>query len=109
MKSPACVVFYENPLSLRRKRSGTKLERNFISLNLVKYNVFLEFSLENNTSRGLFHLRSPAALSSWLFANGTGSVRLLRLTEKQYNNIYLMTGEPDYQEKVVGINSHIMI
>ena len=33
-----------------------------------------------------------------------------RLTEKQYNNIYLVTGEPDYhQERVVGINSHIMI
>ena len=29
------------------------------------------------------------------------------MTEKQYNNIYLVTGEPDYQEKVIGINSHI--
>ena len=29
----------------------------------------------------------------------TGVVRLLRLTEKQYNNIYMVTGEPDYQEK----------
>ena len=38
----------------------------------------------------------------------TGTVRLLRLTEKQYNNIYLVTGEPDYQEKIVGTNSHIM-
>ena len=28
----------------------------------------------------------------------TGIVRLLRLTEKQYNNIYMVTGEPDYQE-----------
>ena len=32
----------------------------------------------------------------------TGIVRLLRLTEKQYNNIYLVTGEADYQEKAVG-------
>ncbi len=31
----------------------------------------------------------------------TGVVRLIRLTEKQYNNIYMVTGEPDYQEKVV--------
>ena len=29
----------------------------------------------------------------------TGVVRLLRLTEKQYNNIYMLTGEADYQEK----------
>lgn len=33
----------------------------------------------------------------------TGVVRLLRLTEKQYNNIYMVTGEPDYQEKTVGV------
>ena len=39
----------------------------------------------------------------------TGTVRLLRLTEKQYNNIYMVTGEPDYQEKTVGVNCHIMI
>ena len=39
----------------------------------------------------------------------TGVVRLLRLTEKQYNNIYMVTGEADYQEKTVGINCHIVI
>ena len=31
----------------------------------------------------------------------TGAVRLIRLTEKQYNNIYMVTGEPDYQEKTL--------
>ena len=39
------------------------------------------------------------------YAPKTGTVRLLRLTEKQYNNIYMVAGEPDYQEKVVGTNS----
>lgn len=39
----------------------------------------------------------------------TGTVRLLRLTEKQYENIFFLTGEPDYQEKTVGTNGHIMI
>lgn len=43
------------------------------------------------------------------FAPKTGVVRLLRLTEKQYNNIYMVAGEKDYQEKTVGINCHIMI
>lgn len=43
------------------------------------------------------------------YAPKTGVVRLLRLTEKQYNNIYMVSGKPDYQEKVVGINSHIML
>ena len=39
----------------------------------------------------------------------TGVVRLLRLTEKQFNNIYMVTGTEDYQEKTVGVNCHIMI
>jgi len=43
------------------------------------------------------------------YAPKTGNVRIIRLTEKQYNNIYMLTGEMDYQEKVVGKNSHIMI
>ena len=43
------------------------------------------------------------------FAPKTGTVRLLRLTEKQYQNIYMVTGKPDYQEKTVGVNCHIVI
>ena len=39
----------------------------------------------------------------------TGTVRLLRLTEKQYSNIFIVTGEPDYQECVVGTKAHIML
>ncbi|MDD6401467.1 MAG: CRISPR-associated endonuclease Cas2 [Lachnospiraceae bacterium] len=43
------------------------------------------------------------------FAPKTGTVRLLRLTEKQYQNIYMVSGEADYQEKTVGSNCHIML
>ena len=39
----------------------------------------------------------------------TGVVRLLRLTEKQYNSILLVTGNADYQEKTVGANCHIVL
>lgn len=39
----------------------------------------------------------------------TGTVRLLKLTEKQFEKIYMVTGETDYQEKTVGANCHIMI
>lgn len=34
---------------------------------------------------------------------------MLRLTEKQYGNIYMVTGGPDYQEKTVGTNCHVII
>lgn len=43
------------------------------------------------------------------YAPLTGTVRMLHLTEKQYGNIYMVTGEPDYQEKTVGTNCHIII
>ena len=43
------------------------------------------------------------------FAPGTGTVRLLRLTEKQYHSIYFVSGEPDHQEKIVGTNCQIML
>lgn len=40
---------------------------------------------------------------------GTGTVRVLRLTEKQYENIWYLTGAPDQQEEIVGRNSHIAL
>ena len=42
------------------------------------------------------------------YAPKTGTVRLLRLTEKQYNNIYLVTGEPDYQKYVDMVTAGIL-
>ena len=43
------------------------------------------------------------------FAPKTGQVRMFRLTEKQYNNICMVTGTEDYQERTVGSNCHIVI
>ena len=40
---------------------------------------------------------------------GTGVIRVIRMTEKQYDNIWYLTGGPDLQEKTVGRNSHIML
>lgn len=39
----------------------------------------------------------------------TGNVRVIKLTEKQYDNIYMVTGGVDYQEVTVGSNCHIML
>ena len=39
----------------------------------------------------------------------TKRLRRLRITEKQYENITMITGEPDYQEQTVGTKCHIMI
>lgn len=39
----------------------------------------------------------------------TGTVRVLRLTEKQYEKMWYLTGEEDYQEEVVGAKCHIQL
>lgn len=44
-----------------------------------------------------------------LVAPKTGTVRLLRLTENQFNKISYISGTADYQEKTVGANCHIII
>ena len=43
------------------------------------------------------------------YAPKTGTVRLLHLTEKPFNSIYMVAGEIDYQERTVGANCHIML
>ena len=43
------------------------------------------------------------------YAPKTGAARMLRLTEKQYDKIYMVAGGADYQEKMVGSNFHIVI
>lgn len=43
------------------------------------------------------------------YAPKTGVVRMLRITEKQFKNIYMVTGDLDYQENTVGSNCHIVI
>ena len=47
------------------------------------------------------------------YAPKTGTVRVLRLTEKQYSNIHIIAQEYDYQrtyqEEVIGKNCHIML
>ncbi len=43
------------------------------------------------------------------YAPQTGTVRVLRLTEKQYANVYTLTSEYNYQEDVVGTKSHIVL
>lgn len=39
----------------------------------------------------------------------TGTVRVLKLTEKQYASIYIPISEKDYQEEKVGLNCFVML
>ena len=43
------------------------------------------------------------------FAPKTGTVRMMRLTERQYANIYIVSGNADLQEKEIWKNCQIML
>ena len=40
---------------------------------------------------------------------GTGTVQIFRLTEKQYDNRFVLTAETDFQEDKVGKSCHISL
>ena len=40
---------------------------------------------------------------------GTGTIRVFRLTEKQYAGMQYLTGGPSAQEQIVGKNNHIAL
>ena len=88
---------------------GTKMEytrlRNFLhkdGYTRIAPEVYMRVVQNRKTSEK--HYRRIEEV-----APKTGTVRLLRLTEKQFNNINMVSGQMDYQEKTVGANCHIML
>lgn len=43
------------------------------------------------------------------FDPGTGTVQVFRMTERQYDNRFVLTEETNYQELVVGKNCHVSL
>ncbi len=43
------------------------------------------------------------------YGPGSGTVRVLQLTEKRFKSIWYLTGEEDWQEQLVVSNSLVMI
>lgn len=43
------------------------------------------------------------------YAPNTGVVKVLMLTERQYHSMIYLTGEVDYQERMVGGNCHVSL
>ena len=79
-------------------RWGTKTEytnlRNFLKRDgyiRIAPEVFMRITPNRKASEK--HLRRIME-----YAPKTGTVRLLRLTENQYSNIFMITGSADYQE-----------
>ncbi len=94
---------------LRNSRSGALIIVGYIAGVSYQRRVFEDcsrsvYAYSSKLERAEKHYRRIKE-----YATKTGVVRMLRLTEKQNDNITMITGEPDYQEQTVGTNCHIMI
>ena len=88
---------------------GTKKEytelRNFLNKDgYIKITSEVYMRIIQNRKAAKKHYRRIKT-----YAPKTGVVRIIRITEKQYKKTYYVTGKKDYQEKMVGGNSHIVI
>ena len=86
------------------KRAYTEL-RNFLYADgylRIGTELYMRITASRKTAEK--HLRRLSE-----YDPGTGTVRVLKLTEKQYAGIWYLTGEPDLQEKTIGTNGHIML
>ncbi len=86
------------------KTEYTKLRKFLYKDGYIRIALDVYMRIVPNRKASEKHYRRIAEV-----APKTGVVRLLRLTEKQFASICMVTGEPDYQEKTVGANCHIVI
>ena len=92
-----------------RDKWGTKAEYTLLRKHLTK-DGYLRIAPEvfvrivPNRKAAEKHYRRLSEV-----APRTGTVRVLRLTEKQYAKCFYLTGGPDYQEANVSAKSHIML
>ncbi|MDO4393103.1 MAG: CRISPR-associated endonuclease Cas2 [Bacillota bacterium] len=90
-------------------KHGTKMEytrlRDFLhSDGYLRIGTELFMRITSSRKTVEKHMRRLAE-----YAPNTGTVRVIRLTEKQYAGIWYLVGESDIQEEVVGKNSHIVV
>ena len=99
------ILVFLNPTNKRgTKTAYTKLRKFLYSDGYLMLQPEVFMRIGTNRKGIEKHLRRIQE-----FNPGTGVIRIIKLTEKQYNNIIFLTGEQDYQEKVVGSNCCIML
>ncbi len=85
------------------KRAYTELRQFLYSDGYLRIGTELYMRITPSRKTADKHLRRLAE-----HAPETGVVRVIKMTEKQYDNIWYLTGGSDIQEIFVGKNGHIM-
>lgn len=99
------IIVMLNPTNKYGTKSAYAKLRKFLESDgylMLQSEVFMRITTNRKSAEK--HLRRIQA-----FNPKTGVIRILKITEKQYANIWMMTGEVDYQEKVVGNKCHITV
>lgn len=89
------MVFFDLPVKTKAQRRAATRFRNFLlkdGYHMVQYSVYARVC--NGTDAVEVH---KARLSSVLPSKG--SVRMIVVTEKQYNNIEILVGQPNFYDK----------
>lgn len=89
------MVFFDLPVKTKAQRRAATRFRNFLlkdGYHMVQYSVYARVC--NGTDAVEVH---KARLSGVLPAKG--SVRMIVVTEKQYNNIEILVGQPNFYDK----------
>mgnify|MGYP002623790815 CR=1 FL=1 len=90
-------------------KHGTKTEYTILR-NFLKNDGYVRLSsdtymrITTNRKGAEKHYRRLTTV-----APKSGTVRILKLTERQFSNTWYLTGCTDYQEKIVGNSCHIML
>lgn len=86
------------------KKAYTDLRNFLVSDGYLRIGTELYMRITPSRKTAEKHIRRLSEHSP-----GTGTVRVLRLTEKQYESIWYLTGGEDPQEQVVGRNCHVIL
>lgn len=99
------ILVMLKPTNLRgTKMAYTKFRKFLVSDGYILIGQELYMRVSTNRKSAEKHIRRLSEYNP-----GTGTIRVLKLTEKQYGKIMYLTGEKDYQEEVVGAKCHIQL
>lgn len=99
------IIVFLKPTNKRgTKTAYTKLRKFLIAdgYQLVGPELYMRISPDRNATEK--HLRRMKEHNP-----GSGTVFILKLTEKQFEKIWFLTGEKSQQEKLVGPHCHIAL
>lgn len=83
--------------------TGANIRLSTMALSVLNYG----YAIVRNTNNRKGAEKHLNRIKSYI--PDTGTVRIMRLTEKQYCNMGLYQAEEDYQESIVGANDFVML